>query len=202
MNKLPTPRNTKKTTDVENVINEITTTWNKAAGYILQVASIINKHASYEDKDGKSRWKEIREALIERKIMSQTTISNLRQIAKKQILYENVNLLPPAYNTLWELSKLEEKELKEKFKKGLINPVLKLEEARQWKQIVEDDGIQVVEVYEEVQEKKKGITIFFSENDIIKKYSQIEENIKEIKKLMKYADIEISGLLKRKIDGD
>ena len=79
---------------------------------------------------------------------------------------------------------------------------MKLEEARQWKQVDDDDGIQVVEVYEEVKDKKKGITISFSENDIIKKYHQIDEHIKEIKRLMKYADIEVTGLLKRKIDGD
>ena len=79
---------------------------------------------------------------------------------------------------------------------------MKLEEARQWKQIDDDDGIQVVEIYEEVKDMKKGITIYFSENDIIKKYHQIEEHLKEIKRLMRYADIEVSGLLKRKIDGD
>ena len=191
-----------KSSEVETVINQITNTWNKAAEYILEVATIINTHATYDDSVGKKNWKEIREALIDRKIMSQTTISNLRQIAKKQILYDNVQLLPPAYNTLWELSKLEEKELKDKFKKGLIHPVLKLEEARQWKQVGEEDGIQVLEVYEEVKDMKKGITIYFTENDIIKKYHQIEENLKQIKKLMKYADVEVSGLLKRKIDGD
>ena len=191
-----------KSNEVESVINQITNTWNKAAEYILEVAKIINTHATYDDPVGKKNWKEIREALIERKIMSQTTISNLRQIAKKQILYDNVQLLPPAYNTLWELSKLEEKELKDKFKKGLIHPVLKLEEARQWKQVGDDDGIQVVEVYEEVKDMKRSVTIYFSENDIIKKYHQIEDNLKQIKKLMKYADIEVSGLLKRKIDGD
>ena len=191
-----------KSTDVEIVINQITNTWNKAAEYILEVATIINKHATYNDSVGKNKWREIREALIERKIMSQTTISNLCQIAKRQILYDNVQLLPPAYNTLWELSKLEDKELKDKFKKGLIHPVLKLEEARQWKQIDDDDDIQVVEVYEEVKDMKKSIAIYFSENDIIKKYHQIEEHLKEIKRLMRYADIEVTGLLKRKIDGD
>jgi hypothetical protein len=191
-----------KSSEVETVINQITNTWNKAAEYILEVATIINTHATYDDSVGKKNWKEIREALIDRKIMSQTTISNLRQIAKKQILYDNVQLLPPAYNTLWELSKLEEKELKDKFKKGLIHPVLKLEEARQWKQVEEDEGIETVEVYEEVKDLKKSITIYFSENDIIKKYHQIDEHLKEIKRLMKYSEIEVTGLLKRKIDGD
>lgn len=191
-----------KSTEVESVISQITNTWNKAAEYILEVASIINKHATYDDSVGKKKWKEIRETLIERKIMSQTTISNLCQIAKRQILYDNVRLLPPAYNTLWELSKLEDKELKDKFKKGLIHPVLKLEEARQWKQIEDDDGIEVVEVYEEVKDMKKSVTIYFSENDIIKKYHQIEEHLKEIKKMMRYSEIEVTGLLKRKIDGD
>jgi len=191
-----------KSNDVETVISQITNTWNKAAEYILEVATIINTHATYSDSTGKKKWKEIREALIERKIMSQTTISNLCQIAKRQILYDNVQLLPPAYNTLWELSKLEDKELRDKFKKGLIHPVLKLEEARQWKQVEDDDGIEVVEVYEEVKDLKKSITIYFSENDIIKKYHQIDEHLKEIKRLMKYSKIEVSGLLKRKIDGD
>ena len=64
-----------KSTDVEIVINQITNTWNKAAEYILEVATIINKHATYTDSVGKNKWKEIREALIERKIMSQTTNS-------------------------------------------------------------------------------------------------------------------------------
>jgi hypothetical protein len=191
-----------KSNDVETVINQITNTWNKAAEYILEVATIINTHATYSDSTGRKKWKEIREALIERKIMSQTTISNLCQIAKRQILYDNVQLLPPAYNTLWELSKLEDKELRDKFKKGLIHPVLKLEEARQWKQVEDDDGIEVVEVYEEVKDLKKSITIYFSEIDIIKKYHQIDEHLKEIKRLMKYSEIEVSGLLKRKIDGD
>jgi hypothetical protein len=191
-----------KSNDVETVINQITNTWNKAAEYILEVATIINTHATYSDSTGRKKWKEIREALIERKIMSQTTISNLCQIAKRQILYDNVQLLPPAYNTLWELSKLEDKELRDKFKKGLIHPVLKLEEARQWKQVEDDDGIEVVEVYEEVKDLKKSITIYFSENDIIKKYHQIDEHLKEIKRLMKYSEIEVTGLLKRKIDGD
>ena len=188
--------------EVESVISQITNTWNKAAEYILQVATIINTHATYDDPIGKKNWREIRETLIERKIMSRTTISNLCSIAKKQILYDNVQLLPPAYNTLWELSKLEEKELKDKFKKGLIHPVLKLEEAREWKHISDNDGIEVVEVYEEVKEYKKSIVISFTENDIIKKYHQIEENMREIKKLMKFSDIQVTGLLKRKIDGD
>ena len=193
---------TSKSNDVETVISQITNTWNKAAEYILEVATIINTHATYSDSTGKKKWKEIREALIERKIMSQTTISNLCQIAKRQILYDNVQLLPPAYNTLWELSKLEDKELRDKFKKGLIHPVLKLEEARQWKQVEDDDGIEVVEVYEEVKDLKKSVTIYFSKDDIIKKYSQIDEHLKELKRKMKYANIEVTGTLKQKIDGD
>ncbi len=193
---------TSKSNDVETVISQITNTWNKAAEYILEVATIINTHATYSDSTGKKKWKEIRETLIERKIMSQTTISNLCQIAKRQILYDNVQLLPPAYNTLWELSKLEDKELRDKFKKGLIHPVLKLEEARQWKQVEDDDGIDIVEVCEEVEDLKKSITISFSEIDIVKKYNQIDEHLKEIKRLMRYADVKVTGLLKRKIDGD
>jgi hypothetical protein len=188
--------------DVETVISQITNTWNKAAEYILEVATIINEHATYNNSEGKAKWKVIRESLIERKIMSQTTISNLCKIAKRQILYDNVQLLPPSYNTLWELSKLEDKELRNKFNKGLIHPVLKLEEARQWKQIEDDDGIEVVEVYEEVKDLKKSVTIYFSKDDIIKKYSQIDEHLKELKRKMKYANIEVTGTLKQKIDGD
>lgn len=191
-----------KPDDVEFVISQITNTWNKAAEYILEVATIINKNATYNDSIGKKKWKDIRETLIERKIMSQTTISNLCQIAKRQILYDNVQLLPPAYNTLWELSKLEEKELKDKFKKGLIHPVLKLEEARQWKQVDEDDGIEIIEVYEVAKDLKRSVTIYFSKDDIIKKYSQIDEHLKELKRKMKYANIEVTGTLKQKIDGD
>lgn len=188
--------------EVESVINQISSSWNKATQYILEVAKIINTYSTYDDPVGKKHWREIRESLIERKIMSQTVISNLRQIAKQQLFYENIHLLPPAYNTLWELSKLEEKELKSRFRKNLIHPTLRLQDVREWKKIEVDNDIEVVEVYEETKEMKKSIIISFTENDIIKKYHQIEENIREIKRLMKFSDIQVTGLLKRKIDGD
>jgi len=50
--------------------------------------------------------------------------------------------------------------------------------------------------------KSKGITLLFSEKDIISKYETIEKNIKKIKTMMPYVEIEISGTLKKKLTGD
>ena len=63
-------------------------------------------------------------------------------------------------------------------------------------------AIQVVEKSVNKKLKSKGITLLFSEKDIISKYETIEKNIKKIKAMMPYVEIEISGTLKKKLTGD
>jgi len=188
------------TTNVNEIINQITFSWKKATEYIMEVAILLNKYQS--DKTNQKLWFELRKELIERKIMSKTTISNLCSIGKNPILQKNMELLPPAYNTITELSKIPEQELNEKFKTGLISTELKLEDVRSWKIYKDIVDVEVVEQIYEKPDTIKSITISFKEETIIKSHEKIESQVNELKKMFRGADIEVSGLLKRKIDGD
>ena len=185
----------------EQVINQITSVWNKATEYIIEVSKLLHKYQS--DTKNQKLWLEVRDELIERKIMSRTVIYNLTKIGENQLLTSNSKFLPPAYNTIYELSKFDDDELSKMFDEKLINPELRLDEVRKLKNsIVTDIEFETIEEIIEPKEMKRGITIFFKEDDIINKHELIEENIRKIQSMLSYAEVEVSGLLKRKIDGD
>jgi hypothetical protein len=163
----------------------------------------ITLHELKTNKSNKKLWVEVRDSLIERKIMSRTIISNLCKVGENQLLVQNVNLLPRSYNTMWELTKLTEDDLEDKFNQGLINPELKLEQVRQWSinDVIESD-FEIIEEVSEDNPMKRSVTIYINEEDIINNPDIIQEHINQIESIMDYAKIETSGLLKRKIDGD
>ena len=200
MNSLTKSQLTSISSNVDEIINQITFSWKKATEYIMEVAILLNHYQS--DKVNQKLWFELRTQLIERKIMSKTTISNLCSVGKNPLLQKNMDLLPPAYNTITELSKIPDKELNEKFKTGLITPELKLEDVRSWKTYKDIIDVEVVEEIHEKPDTIKSITISFKEETIIKSHEKIELQITELKKMFRGASIEVSGLLKRKMDGD
>jgi hypothetical protein len=186
--------------DVEKIIDEITISWNKAASYIVEVSLLIHKYQS--DKSNKELWREVRDTLIDRKIMSRTIISNLYTIGQKQVLINNTHLLPPAYNTLWELARLPDDELNRKFDEKLINPQLKLEEVRKWKLLDKVIDVDYIEIDNEESNLKGSINIYFTEDEIINNHVLIGQKLEEIRSLFDNSTIKLSGLLKRKIEGD
>jgi hypothetical protein len=194
-------KNVPISSESEIVISNITSSWNKVAEYMVEVA--ITLHELKTNKSNKKLWVEVRDSLIDRKIMSRTIISNLCKVGENQLLVQNVNLLPRSYNTMWELTKLTEDDLEDKFNQGLINPELKLEQVRQWSinDVIETD-FEVIEEVSEDNPMKRSVTIYINEEDIINNPDIIEEHIKQIELIMDYAQIETSGLLKRKIEGD
>lgn len=190
--------NTEVSREVEQVITKITNAWNKAAEYIIEVSVMLNQLQTGDKK----MWSQVRDTLIERKIMSRTTISNLISVGKNKLLTSNVEKLPPAYNTLWVLSTLGDQELKSKLKDGLITPELRLEDVRKWKKTVEEDDFDVIEIEEEETDKRKSIVISISDDYVIHNYEKINQDLMKVKMMMKYADVEIVGSLKRKVEGD
>ena len=194
-------KNTPISSESEIVISNITSSWNKVAEYMMEVA--ITLHELKTNKSNKKLWVEVRDSLIERKIMSRTIISNLCKVGENQLLVQNVSLLPRSYNTMWELTKLTEDDLEDKFNQGLINPELKLEQVRQWSinDVIESD-FEIIEEVSEDNPMKRSVTIYINEEDIINNPDIIEEHIKQIESIMDYAKVETSGLLKRKIEGD
>jgi len=190
--------NTSVSRDVEQVIKKITNAWNKAAEYIIEVSVMLSELQTGDKK----MWSEVRDTLIERKVMSRTTISNLISIGKNNLLTSNVERLPPAYNTLWVLSTLADQELKSKLKEGLITPELRLEDVRKWKKTAEDDDFDVVEIVEEESDKKKSIVISISDDYVIHNYESINQELMKIKMMLKYASVDAVGTLKKKLAGD
>jgi hypothetical protein len=184
------------------IFDTITFKWSKATEYVLDIATILNDLQS--DKGKQQLWYEIRSHLIDEKIMSKTVISNLCSIGRNQVLYKHIDLLPPSYNALAELSRIPEDELSKKFKQGLINSSTLLSSVKQLRNVdyIDVDGVQVIEKHIDKKDKIKAVTIYLSESDIIKKHELINENLQKLKSMMRYADIEISGLLKRKIEDD
>ena len=196
-------KNTPISSESETVISNITSSWNKAVSYMIEVAVTLHQLQSNKTKSNRKIWLEVRNTLMERKIMSKTTISILCRVGENQLLIQNVNLLPPSYNTMWELTKFPEDFLEDKFNQGLINPELKLEQVRQWSinDVIESD-FEIIEEVSEDNPMKRSVTIYINEEDIINNPDIIEEHIKQIESIMDYAQIETSGLLKRKIEGD
>jgi len=188
--------------NAEKVIEQITFTWNKATEFVLEVATLLNSYQS--DKTKQQLWYEIRSELINRNIMGKTAISNLCSIGRNQTIYRHIELLPPSFTALTEISRMDEIELEKRFKRGEINSKSLLESVKQLKyeDVIDIDGVEVVEKSVNKKLKSKGITLLFSEKDIISKYETIEKNIKKIKVMMPYVEIEISGTLKKKLTGD
>lgn len=191
--------NTNVSVEVEQLIKKITNAWNKAAEYIIEVSVMLN---DLQNGDKKT-WSQVRDTLIERKIMSRTTISNLISVGKNKLLTSNVEKLPPAYNTLWVLSTLEDQELKSKLKEGLITPELRLEDVRKWKKSVDDDDFDVVEIVEEESDKKKCIVISISDDYVNHHHEDIDDDLIKIRMIVKkYGQVESVGTLKKKLAGD
>lgn len=194
------------TQNVDEIVNQITSVWNKAAEYIIEVATILHRYQS--DRKNYVLWKEIRQSLIDKKIMNATVISNLTNIGANKLLTSNVDKLPNAYNTLYLLTTLPDEELKKGFKENLISPELTIDTARKWKKtgvtLDNDSGepIDLLEIEIEDDGLLKSVILSFTKEDVIYKFEDINEVLELLKSKIPYADIKINGLLKRKIEGD
>lgn len=194
------------TQNVDEIVNQITAVWNKAAEYIIEVSMILHRYQS--DRENYQLWKEIRQSLIDRKIMNASVISNLTNIGGNKLLTSNVHKLPPAYNTLYLLTTLPQDELEARFQQNYVTPELKLEDIRKWKKLGitfdNDSGepIDLLEIDVDSDGLLKSITISFQQEDVVYRYEDINEVLLELQSKIPYANIKVSGLLKRKIEGD
>lgn len=114
--------------EVEHAVKEIGQSWNRAVESIIETAVLVHKYK-------KSKlWNDIKEQLISRNIMKDSVMSMLSGIGENSLLTskENIPLLPPSYNTLYQLTRLGEEELERKLNSGEIHPELTVEEAREW----------------------------------------------------------------------
>ena len=106
--------------NVENYLLSITSAWNKAAMSIIEVGRQLNEaHKNLT----KIEFRRLRRELEDLRIMSKSTITKLKKIANNVVLTreENQKYLPPSYETLYLLSRIDENDLSEAFENQLIS---------------------------------------------------------------------------------
>ena len=106
--------------NVDNYLISITSAWNKAAMSIIEVGRQLNEA---QNNLSKIEFKQLKRELVDQRIMSSSTITKLKMIANNVVLTreENQKYLPPSYETLYLLSRIEENELSEAFENQLIS---------------------------------------------------------------------------------
>jgi len=111
---------------VEAALSDITTSWRKTTEAILNTADTLYKYQSSED------WAVISEELDRRNIIKISVQKFLVGIAQNPTLMDSSvrESLPPHYNTLYHMSRIDGDKLRSLLKKGTINPSTLLEEVR------------------------------------------------------------------------
>jgi hypothetical protein len=114
--------------DLVEAIPKFEAAWHKTVDALFEMIELI------EDYRSRPGFDSLRQELHDRGIIKDSVMSMLHTIATNKILLDTNNrkYLPPAYNTLYSLAKIDTKVLEKKFSKGEITPDLKLEQARQW----------------------------------------------------------------------
>lgn len=117
------------TKQTEKAVAEITASWHKSIVSLIETAKLLLDYSFRED------WKDIQRELSDRGIMQSSVISMMLGIAQNRLINnpKYIHQLPPAYNTLYQLTQLDEREIEKKFKKGEITPSLRLEDVRTWR---------------------------------------------------------------------
>lgn len=98
---------------------KIATAWHKATESILEVGRLL---LDAKEELSVVEFRELKRGLIEARIMSPSTLSKLQRIAGNAILTkpDYQELLPPSYETLYQLSGHEDQTLEEKILEGKI----------------------------------------------------------------------------------
>lgn len=114
--------------DLDEAIPKFEAAWHKTVDALFEMIQLIEH---YRSRPG---FETLRQELHDRGIIKDSVMSMLHTIASNKILLDTNNrkFLPPAYNTLYSLAKIDSKILEKKLSKGEITPDLKLEQARQW----------------------------------------------------------------------
>ena len=106
--------------NVDNYLISITSSWNKVAMSIIEVGRQLNEA---QNDLSKIEFRQLKRELEDQRIMSNSTITKLRMIANNVVLTreENQKYLPPSYETLYLLSRIDENDLSEAFENQLIS---------------------------------------------------------------------------------
>jgi len=111
---------------VEAALSDITTSWRKTTEAILNTADTLYKYQSSQD------WYVISAELDRREIIKISVQKYLVAIGQNKTLMDSGlrDSLPPHYNTLYHMSRIDGDKLRTLLKKGIINSSTLLEDVR------------------------------------------------------------------------
>ena len=109
--------------------NTISASWRSAAASIIETGRLIN---IAEQELLPAEYRQLREYLATNSGLSQTVISKLKTISRNPLLLDPnyQSQLPPSYATLYHISKIENKKLKQALENGVINADTQLKDIK------------------------------------------------------------------------
>jgi hypothetical protein len=112
----------------KRAVTNISTAWHKTIDALFETANLLYSYSQ------QANWKEIKEQLQADGVMGASVISMMLGIARDPRLQKPgiKKLLPPSYNTLYLLTKLDDNAIDAKIKDEVLTPSLTVEDVRQW----------------------------------------------------------------------
>lgn len=116
------------TVPAKRAVTNISAAWHKTIDALFETANLLYTYSQ------QANWREIKEQLQVDGVMGASVISMMLGIARDPRLQKPAvkRLLPPSYNTLYLLSKLDDDVIDAKIKDEALMPSLTVEEVRQW----------------------------------------------------------------------
>jgi hypothetical protein len=112
----------------KRAVTNIAGAWNKTIDALLDTANLLFVYSQ------QSNWREIKEQLQTDGVMGASVISMMLRIGRDPRLQKPAvkKLLPPSYNTLYLLTKLDDDVIDAKIKEDVLTPSLTVDEVRGW----------------------------------------------------------------------
>ena len=116
------------TVTTSRAVTEIGKAWHKTIDALLETATLLHSYSQ------QANWREIKERLQVDGLMGASVVSMMLSIGRDRRLQKPAvkKLLPPSYNTLYLLSKLNDDVIDAKVKEEALTPALTLQEVRDW----------------------------------------------------------------------
>lgn len=114
---------------VESVFSNITTALRRSTEGVLEAAKFLVQFESYKE------FGKLKKQLVSEKVMAKSTISQYLTIGKCTVLSSVYGNLPPSFNSIYHLAKLEKKTkgfIEAQIGEGKLNRATKLEDIRVW----------------------------------------------------------------------
>jgi hypothetical protein len=114
--------------DQRVAVAEIARAWSQTIDSLLNTANLLFTYSQ------QANWRAIREQLQVDGVMGASVISMMLSIGRDPRLHQPSikQLLPPSYNTLYLLTKLDDAVIDAKIKDDALTPALTVQEVRAW----------------------------------------------------------------------